>query len=246
MVAPEVGDEAERKALEREEQLAAEHTRLTLTPLGDGTTRLNGRLPDASAARLRTYLEAFASPRRTATDLDGERIPSPRLRGLALTDLLEALPAEVLPAHGGTATTVTVHLDFGQLAADLDKAGVATLETGDVITAGQARRLACQAKILPAVLGGKSEVLDLGRARRLHSSAQRKAIRLLHRQCQGDGCTVPAAWCETHHPDPWSRGGKTDLTNAALLCSHHHHRAHDTRYLTQRLANGDYRFARRT
>ena len=141
---------------------------------------------------------------------------------------------------------MTVHLDLGQLTSDLSRAGVATLETGDVITAGEARRLACQAKILPAVLGGKSEVLDLGRARRLHSSAQRKAIRLRHSQCQADGCTVPAAWCETHHGDPWSKGGKTDLTNAALLCSHHHHRAHDTRYLTQLLPNGDYRFTRRT
>ena len=246
VVAPEISEEAERRALEREEQLAAERTRLSLTPLGDGTTRLNGRISDAAAARMRTYLEAFASPRRTAAEGDGERIPTPRLLGLALTDLLEALPAEVLPAHGGTATTVTVHLSHDQLTACLEKAGIATLETGDAITAGQARRLACQAKILPAVLGGTSEVLDLGRSRRLHTAAQRKAIRLQQTQCQAHGCTVPAAWCETHHPHAWSTGGNTDLDNAALLCSHHHHRAHDTRYLTQQMPNGDFRFARRT
>ena len=246
VVAPEISDEAERRALEREEQHAAEHTRMSLTPLGDGTTRLAGRLPDAAASRLRTYLEAFASPRRTATEADGQRIPTPRLLGLALTDLLEALPAEVLPAHGGTATTVTVHLRLDQLTADLEAAGVATLETGDVITASQTRRLACQAKILPAVLDGKSEVLDLGRSKRLHSPAQRKALRLQQRECQADSCTVPATWTETHYPHPWSAGGTTDLTNAALLCSHHHHRAHDTRYLTNRMPNGDYRFTRRT
>ena len=57
---------------------------------------------------------------------------------------------------------------------------------------------------------------------------------------------MPAAWCETHHPHPWSTGGKTNLDNAALLCSHHHHRAHDARYLTNRTPNGDYRFTRRT
>jgi hypothetical protein len=66
VVAPEISDEAERKALEREEQLAAERTRLSLTPLGDGTTRLAGRISDATAARLRTYLESFASPRPAA------------------------------------------------------------------------------------------------------------------------------------------------------------------------------------
>ncbi|PUA81891.1 HNH endonuclease signature motif containing protein [Nocardioides currus] len=246
VVAPEIGDDAERRALEREEQRAAERARLSLTPLGDGTTRLTGRIPDATAARLRTYLEAFASPRRTASEADGQRVPAPRLLALALTDLLESLPADVLPAHGGTATTVTVHLRLDQLRDKLERAGIATLETGDAITAGQARRLACQAKIVPVVLGGKSQVLDLGRTRRLHTPAQRKALRSQHNQCQAEGCTVPVAWCETHHPHPWSHGGATDLDNAALLCTHHHHRAHDTRYLTHLMANGDHRFTRRT
>lgn len=246
VVAHELSEEAERKALEREEQLAARRTRLSLKPLGDGTTRISGRISDATASRLRTYLEAFASPRRTAADADGERIPTPRLLGLALTDLLEALPAEILPAHGGTATAITVHLDLDQLRAELEMSGVAALETGDTITASQARRLACQAKILPAVLNGKSEVLDLGRSKRLHTAAQRKAIRIQQTQCQTDGCTVPATWCETHHPHAWSAGGKTDLDNAALLCTHHHHRAHDARYLTKRMPNGDFRFTRRT
>lgn len=246
VVAPELSEEVERRALEREEQRASEQTRLTLTPRGDGTHRIGGVLSDATSAMLRTVLEAFASPRRTASEHDGERIPTARLLGLALGDLLESLPADVLPAHGGTATTVTVHLNLDQLTAQLEQSGVATLETGDVITAGHARRLACQAKILPAVLGGKSEILDLGRSRRLHSAAQRKAIRIKQHQCQAGGCTVPAAWCETHHPHAWSAGGKTDLDNAALLCCHHHHRAHDARYLTKQLPNGDYRFSRRT
>lgn len=246
VIAPEVSEEAERRALELEERRADERTRLSLTPQGDGTTRITGRIPEATAARLRTYLEAFASPRRTSSEGDGERITGPRLLGLALTDLLEALPAEVLPMHGGTSTTVTVHLDHDQLLADLERAGVARLETGDVISAGQARRLACQAKILPAVLSGRSEVLDLGRSRRLHSSAQRRAIRLRQGECQATGCTVPASWCETHHPHAWAAGGSTDLDNAALLCAHHHHRAHDARYLTQRMPNGDHRFTRRT
>jgi hypothetical protein len=41
-------------------------------------------------------------------------------------------------------------------------------------------------------------------------------------------------------------GGPTDLANAVLLCSHHHHRAHDPAYDSQRLASGDVRFNRRT
>jgi hypothetical protein len=51
---------------------------------------------------------------------------------------------------------------------------------------------------------------------------------------------------KAHHLDPWSNGGKTDLHRGVLLCSFHHHRAHDTRYDDRRLPNGDVRYARRT
>ncbi|WP_323368692.1 MULTISPECIES: HNH endonuclease signature motif containing protein [unclassified Nocardioides] len=66
------------------------------------------------------------------------------------------------------------------------------------------------------------------------------------RECRADGCTIPATWCEAHHRQPWSAGGKTDLDNGMLLCSHHHHLIHDDRYLHQRMPNGDLRFVRRT
>ena len=118
--------------------------------------------------------------------------------------------------------------------------------TGDQITAAEARRLACNAAIVPAVLGGASEVLDLGRSRRLHSPAQRRALKLRDRTCRAEGCDIPAAWCEAHHAgQPWSRGGRTDLDEGALLCHHHHQRAHDPAYRTERLPTGDLRYHRR-
>ena len=126
--------------------------------------------------------------------------------------------------------------------------GLGTALVGDQpITAGEARRLACTASIVPAVLGGASEILDLGRARRLFNPAQRKAMALRDRRCRTEGCEIPAAWCEAHHArDPWVAGGRTDLDDGVLLCSWHHHRAHDHRYDQRRLPNGDLRFTRRT
>ncbi|HJQ05029.1 MAG TPA: DUF222 domain-containing protein, partial [Nocardioides sp.] len=115
-----------------------------------------------------------------------------------------------------------------------------------VISASEARRLACTAKIIPAVLGGKSEPLDLGRARRLHSPAQRKAMRLRDKKCRAEGCTIPVPWTEAHHLKPWSAGGTTNVEDGILLCGHHHRRAHDTRYDMTKLPSGDYRFHRRT
>ena len=157
---------------------------------------------------------------------------------------LENLPDTGLPAHGGTTTSVMVTLDLDTLLTGL---GAATTSTGDRITAEQARRLACQARIIPVVLGRKGEVLDLGRSARLFSPAQRKAMAIRDRECTTDGCSIPAAWCEAHHwKQPWSQGGRTDLADGKLLCSFHHHRAHDPAWLTHHHANGSTTFHRRT
>jgi hypothetical protein len=123
-----------------------------------------------------------------------------------------------------------------------DGLGSAHLDSGLAMSAGQARRLACEAGIVPAVLGGPSEVLDLGRSMRLASTAIVRGVRLLHDTCAAEGCERPVAWCELHHAVPWSEGGPTSLENTVPLCGHHHRRAHDERYLTSRLDDGRIRF----
>jgi len=160
---------------------------------------------------------------------------------------LENLPDTGLPQHGGTATQVMVTLDLEHLLGDLEDAGVVVTSTGDRITAGQARRLACQARLIPVVLGTDSEILDLGRSTRLFTPAQRKAMAIRDRECTAEGCSIPAAWCEAHHwRKPWAHGGKTDLADGKLLCSFHHHRAHDPTWHTTHHPNGTTTFHRRT
>ncbi len=250
VVAPELGEDHERRALEAEERRARCTTSLVSHRRGDGTTLVRMTLPDASAERLLTYLHAFTSPRRDGRDAgsddgDGgdERIPHDVKLGQAFCSLLEAIDPKRLPIHGGDATTVVVTIDLATLT---DGLGVAAIGSEGQITAGEARRLACTAKILPMVLGGRSEVLDLGRSARLFSRAQNRAMAVRDRRCRAQGCDIPAAWCEAHHGrDPWSQGGHTDLADGMLLCSWHHHRAHDDRYLHVLLPNGDVRFHRR-
>jgi hypothetical protein len=245
VVAPDVGEAAEARALEAEERRAAERTTLTLTPLGDGTTRLSGRMPDAVAHRLATYLDALTSPRH-GRGLDHADAPGPieRRRGQAFCALLEHVDSGKLPTHGGDATTVMVTMTLDQLRSELATAGL--ISSDDLrISAGELRRLACNAGIVPVVLGGKSEILDLGRTSRLFSRAQRKALRIRDRRCRARGCSVPAAWCEAHHLKPWALGGETDLADGVLLCSFHHHRAHDPDYDVGRGADGDLEFRRR-
>ena len=254
VIAPDTYDDHERQRLEAAMRRAEATTRLTLHQRGDGSVDLQARIPETTAARLRICLEAFTSPRHDDTQgrpnaslLDpatGRRLPHDRVLGIAFCSLLEAVDPARLPAHGGTATQIVVTMPLAGLQAGT---GVGLLPDGTPLPAGEVRRLACTAAIIPAVLGGACEVLDLGRTRRLFSPAQRKALALAHPQCQADGCSVPATWCEAHHDkDPWSCGGRTDLADGTLLCGWHHHRAHDETYDTSRTPNGDLRFHRRT
>ena len=238
LVAPDIADEHEARALEREEQRAREKCSIRLRSRGDGTTALTGVLPDSAAARLNAYLEALISPRQHL-----DPAPRHRLMGQAFCTLLEHLDPATLPDHGGDATTIMVTIPLDALTSAL---GTATLEDGTPISASEARRLACTAQIIPAVLGGKDEILNLGRTDRIYRSPQRRAMRLRDKHCRAEGCLIPARWCEAHHLKPWSEGGKTDLDDGVLLCSHHHHRAHDARYEMTRLTSGDLRFHRRT
>ncbi len=256
VVAPAVAEEHERRALVRDEQRSRRRMRLTTVPLGDGLTRVCADLPTLHVDLLLTQLHAYASPRRDHVDGDrlgvverrdpesGERLSHSRLLAHAFCSLLERLPAAATPDHGGTAATLVVTIDQAQLQADL---GVARLDTGNSVSVGEARRLACSAGILPMVLGGGSQPLDVGRARRFHTPAMRKALAVRDRECRAQGCEIPAAWCEAHHLVPWaSSRGPTNVDDGLLLCSFHHHRAHDKRYDMSRSASGDVRFHRRT
>lgn len=88
------------------------------------------------------------------------------------------------------------------------------------------RAWACDADLIPVVLGGEGQVLDLGRTRRLFPSRLRRAITARDGGCAAPGCTIPAPWCEAHHIEHWEHGGPTSVDNGVLLCSHHHHAVH--------------------
>ena len=243
-----VVDAHEDFLLRDEEAAALARTRLTLHDHGDGTTAGHFTVPTLAASILRKVLDTMTAPRRArlgashdqAGDQAIDRDPA-HDRGLAFTTLLEHLPVDRL--GGKVAATLLVTLDLDTLRGQLRAAG---LDTGDLVSASEARRLACNAGLVPAVLGGGSQPLDLGRSRRLFSEAQRVAGALTHTHCAADGCQIPYAWCELHHREPWRAGGRTDLADMQPLCGFHHRRVHDTGYLHQRLPDGSIRFARRT
>lgn len=102
-----------------------------------------------------------------------------------------------------------------------------TLDGARLVSADSIRRLACDADIIPMVLGTRGEVLDQGRKRRLVTPGQRAYLARRDGGCTIPGCTVPATWCESHHVIWWSRNGDSDVLNYALLCPRHHTWVHD-------------------
>ena len=263
VIAPEAADEIEARKLAAMEQRAEAAMGITIRRDAqgiEGLTEIRMLLPDAIADRFTTYLHTFTNPRVTGegedgepqplvpfTHPDGHKIPHTRRLAMAFAQLLESLDPDRMPIHGGDATSMFVTIGLEDLRKDLAGADLGLGDDASRITAAQTRRLACTANLIPVVLGGKSEILDLGRTQRLFNRAQRKAMALRDQQCRAEGCTVPATWCEAHHfGRPWAAGGETNLDDGKLLCRWHHQRAHDDRYLHTQMPNGDVRFARRT
>ena len=243
IVDPDGADARIAAQLQAQETRAMQLTQLRRYRRGDGTSSITGRLPDLHADMLYTVLDSLAAPRRTGAsmtstsgggastfDLDGQHcdrevgvLTAGQRYGRALCELIEHLPADQLPLHGAANATLVVTIDNQQLTSLV---GDAVLDTGGRISPGQARRLACNATVLPAVLGAASTVLDLGAARRLFDRHQRIALAVRDRGCIWPSCDRPPAWTEAHHIRQWSHGGPTDLSNGCLLCSFHHHLVH--------------------
>jgi Domain of unknown function (DUF222)/HNH endonuclease len=122
-----------------------------------------------------------------------------------------------VPGFGAKAN-ITVTIDFNDLkAATADATG--QLVYGDALSAAAIRRLACDAKILPLVLGSNSEPLDVGRSERLVNRAMRRALNARDKGCVV--CGAPPIQCDAHHVQSWIDGGPTAVNNLVLLCRRH-------------------------
>ncbi|MEV6964366.1 DUF222 domain-containing protein [Hamadaea sp. NPDC051192] len=193
---------------------------------GTGTGTGTCACVDASCAGAGCRAGATDRGRVTARVLPGE--PDLRSAGARRADALvevcqRIMNAGELPDNGGEKPHLTITLPWAALQA---KVGAGLLDTGDLLTPETVRRLACDAKIIPAVLGGDGQVLDVGRARRLIDGPLRRALVLRDKGCAFPGCDRPPQWCHGHHIRSWADGGDTCLANSVLLCGFHHREIH--------------------
>ena len=168
---------------------------------------LLARLEHTGNTTTRTGATA-ATPRRTGTGTGGTRPGT-------------ATPARTGTGTGGTCPTAATPARTG------------TFAFSGPVTAATIRKIACDADIIPILLGSEGRVLDIGRTTRIFPPHIRKAITARDQGCAFPNCTIPAPWCEAHHITYWSHGGTTSTENGTLLCSHHHHLIHKEQWTIQ-------------
>lgn len=198
--------------------------------LGRGMTRFTVDAPEVEAALIDGVLNgplAAPVPDKAALDDGGGldlRSPGQRKFDALLMVLNRGMSNPGAPPSSGRASvmvTVTADPDTGK------PAGAALSNTGAVLDAAQAGRLACIGDLTPIVLGEHGEPLSLGRTVRLATPGQFKALMVRDRHCTYPGCDVPGTWCDAHHIIWWCRGGGTDIAFLVLLCPRHHTLVHD-------------------
>lgn len=223
-IAPEIAELKDAQRLEKQEREAQRTKFLRFGPDGHGSMYFSGKAPIADGEAFRTLIESLAKADRTGADLSagaGDMRTADQRRLDALIEIIRRYTTTGDgPTNGGDRPRVNLLLDLRTLTDGLKPAVL--LESGEQISAEQARVLACDADVLPIVCNGASQPLDIGRQQRMFTGALRSALAVRDRGCAFPGCDRAPRDCEGHHLVPWWDGGETSITNGALLCRYHH------------------------
>lgn len=237
-VAPEVAEAADAAALERAERSQQRSRFLSWRWDVDGGLLLSGKLPAPDGELFVTHVASLAAKLRARDVLAGVETALSQAAADVLAQAVAHHATCASDAPPSLGTRVLVTLDYERLLGRLADRGLVALReaspsrgailvaSGEPVTPAMARRLACHAGIVPIVLGGDGQPLDVGREHRLFTGPQRAALAVRDAGCAFPACDRPVGDCEAHHLVPWWRGGGTDLLNLVLLCRRHHRVAH--------------------
>jgi Domain of unknown function (DUF222)/HNH endonuclease len=179
---------------------------------------LRGHYDDAAMFdAIATAVDAQSRP----ADADERRTPAQR-QAEALADVCGyVIDHGDLPHCGGARPHLNVHVRLEDLE---NRARAACLDFGGSLSSESLRMLCCDAAVIPIVLDGKGQPLDVGRLTRVIPDGLRRAVVARDRGCAR--CGRPPSWCEAHHLVPWEQGGPTAIGNLVLLCRACHRLVH--------------------
>lgn len=233
-------DALDTDGIEPREDELVERRSLRRTILANGMKRYRLDLDPLGSAYLDAAIDSqvglairaprFDSPDGTGDGCGGdhEQLPDPRTLTQIAADAVVEIARHAIACDNTKvplpAATIVVRMTLEALLTGLGEAQIDGIE--QPISAGTARRMAADAAIIPAVLGGPSEILDFGASRRLFSRAQRIALAERDGGCAVTNCARPPSHTEAHHIRWWSHTKETNLANGILLCTKHHHTVH--------------------
>ncbi len=236
VIDPEGADQREAKVLERQERQARRKRHLAFGSDGFGLHRLRGQFDPESAAVIAAALDGLAQPLPSTADGPDLRTPGQRYADALVEVCRRQLRSGDLPSRGGEKPQLVLTMSLDQLR---NQVGSGLLDSGGALSPETVRKLACDAGIIPAVLGSDGLPLDLGRTARTFTAAQRRALGLRDGHgCAFPGCDRPIAWCDGHHIRHWIDGGPTDISNGVLLCGHHHTLIHQREWAVRMAVDG--------
>ncbi|MBK4346014.1 HNH endonuclease signature motif containing protein [Lacisediminihabitans changchengi] len=236
-IARHVRDHLDQEGAQPRDLIRRQRRSLTMVEQDDGMMRFVWVMPPETAGLVRAGIDHLVAEQLRQKrdrdrvglaidgmgDLDDRTIPQRR------ADAAEDMFRRAIDCSCGGAkaplVTMVVRLALDQLVTGLGAAQIDGIDAG--ISGTRARILAADANLIPMVLGGRGEVLDVGRDQRLFTPAQRHALAERYGGCAFPACGHPPSYTEAHHIRWWSNGGPTDLGNGIPLCSFHHHRVHD-------------------
>ncbi len=206
----------------------------------DGLTPFSGLADPINAGLLRAALTERTAPSRTPRfvdpadpDVSLEAAQGPldrRSREQRAFDIVFGLLTAGIRADNDTVGSLhgTASVNVVVNARDV-VAGTGAAWIDDILTpvsASTAREIMCDGGVRLQVAGDRGEILWEGHRERYFTPAQRRALAVRDGGCVGPGCLAPPSWCHAHHVIEWEHGGRTDVSNGALLCAFHHHQLH--------------------
>ncbi len=199
---------ADPKGCAADEAEGVERRSLTFANSDDGMVYVNGMLDKVGGAAVQAALEPLAQRAGKDDDRCRERRVADALVDVCMHSLDNGVPSR--QTHLQVTTSLETLLG-------LSGAPAAEMEFSLPISSKAVERLACDCTVTRVLLGSDSTVIDVGRARRVISGSQGKALRVRDRGCVWPGCDRPATWTSAHHVVHWIHGGATDLSNLVLL-----------------------------
>jgi hypothetical protein len=230
-----------RRCLEVEELSRAarqqQNRRVSVRHDEDGSVVLHCVLPAEVGVKVIRAIDIAAEDVPPGTS--GEVIPYRVRRADALSLVAESfLEHGASESDGGDRFQIVVHVAEETLRTRT--AGCCQLEDGPSTAAETARRLACDASVVPLFENVDGEPLDLGRKTRTVSPALRRALKSRDKGCRFPGC-ANARYIDFHHVKHWANGGETKPSNLISLCTFHHRCVHEGGFRIELLDDGAVR-----